>query len=188
MMTFGRSRRAVPAFLFGHGCGKKVIGLVAWRLRIRKAGGTDQTGQHFQLIDQLLIELTPALIGRKKSLPECRHADGIPADQHRARSFAVVQAQLEISEADDRATTAIAGPSDRFRQCVVGAVREGVTVDYEERFVHGPAVRADNHLDYWHLTRQMWCHLSYILRRPSLLSLSPKTAPMLPVRQEPVQL
>src|ERR1700722_1483294 len=83
---------AVSAFLFGHGCGEKVIGLVAWRLRIRKTGGADQAGQYLQLIDNLCIEVTAALIGWKQSLPECRHAEGIPADQHSAWLFAVVQA------------------------------------------------------------------------------------------------
>ena len=178
----------MSAFLVGHGCGEKLVGLVAGRLRISKAGGADQAGQDLQLIDQLLIELTAALIGRKQSLPECRHAEAIPADQHSAWLFAVVQAQQEIGEANDRATAAIAGPPDRIRQCVVGTVRERVTVDDEERSVHGPrAVRADNPLEY-HLTRQMRWPPSYILRRPSLLSLSPKTAPMLPARREQVQL
>jgi hypothetical protein len=71
---------------------------------------------------------------------------------------------------------------------VVGAVREGVTVDDEERSVHRPrAVRVHNHLEY-HLRRQMRCPPSYILCRPSLLSLSPTIAPMLPAKQEQVQL
>jgi hypothetical protein len=187
-ITTRDEQRAVSAFLFGHGCGEKVVGLVAWRLRIREAGGADQAGQHLQLIDQLLIELTCALIGRKQSLSECRHAEGIPADQHSAWLFAVVQAQQEIGEANHCATAAVAGPPDRFRQCVVGAVRERVTVDDEERSVHRPrAVRADNHLEY-HLTHQMRCPPSHILRCRSPLSLSPKTAPMLPPRREQVQL
>jgi hypothetical protein len=56
---------AESAFLFCHGGGEKVVGLVAWRLGIREPGGADQAGQDLQLIDQLLIELTPALIGWK---------------------------------------------------------------------------------------------------------------------------
>jgi hypothetical protein len=85
-ITTGDERRAEAAFLVGHGCSEKIVSFVAWRLRIREAGGADQVGQDLQLIDQLLIELTPALIGRKKSLPECRRAERVPADQHRAWS------------------------------------------------------------------------------------------------------
>src|SRR3984957_20409115 len=118
--------RTKSAFLVCHGGGEKVVGLVAWRLGIRKPDGGDQVVQDLQLIDELVIELTPALVVRKKSLPECRRTERVPADQYRAWLFAVVEAQQEIGEAHDRATASLAGPPDRLRQSVVGAVCEGV--------------------------------------------------------------
>src|ERR1700722_3786279 len=125
--------RAKSAFLVCHGGGEKVVGLVAWRLGIRKPDSGDQVGQDLQLIDELVIKMTPALVGRKKSLPECRRTERVPADQYRAWLFTVIEAQQEIGKARDRATAAVAGPPYRFRQIVVGAVPEGVTVNDKER-------------------------------------------------------
>jgi hypothetical protein len=93
-----RRDRAVSAFLFGHGCSEKVVGLVARCLRIREAGGADQVGQDLQLIDQLLIELTPALIGRKKSLPDS------------LRGTAMAEALEAIADLDLTALTEVKPP------------------------------------------------------------------------------
>ena len=59
--------------------------------------------QDLELVDQFLIELPAALIVREEPLPVGRRTERVPADQHGARPFGLVQAQQEIGEPDDRA-------------------------------------------------------------------------------------
>ena len=65
-----------------------------------------------------------------------RRVERVPADEHGARLFLGVEPQQEIREADDRAAALVAAPADRFRHAVIGAMRERVAIDHEQRPVH----------------------------------------------------
>jgi hypothetical protein len=112
--------------------GEEVVGLVAWSLGIGEAAGGDEFGERLELVDELRIEVAAALIGGEEALPVGRRAQRVPADQDRARPLAFVEAEQDVGEAENRAAAAVAGAADRFRQRVVGAVREGIAVDDEE--------------------------------------------------------
>ena len=57
----------------------------------------------------------------------------IPGDQHGARLFLPVKPQQQIGEAEDGAGGPVALSADIFRQRVIGAMRERVAVDHQER-------------------------------------------------------
>src|SRR5215204_1007959 len=122
--------------LGGNGGGEEVVGLVARRLRIREAAGGDELRQNLELVDQLGIELAPALITREGLVPVRRSVERVPADDHGTGLFAKVEAEQEIREADDRAAALVAAAPDRLRQAVKGAMREGIAVDHQQRPAH----------------------------------------------------
>ena len=122
-----------PSRLQGGTGREKIVGLVTRRLGCGEPARRDELRQQFELVDQLGVKLPPALVVGKQKLPVGRGAERIPADEHRARPLAVIEAHEEIGEADDRAAAAIAGAADRFRQRVIRAVRERVAVDHEQR-------------------------------------------------------
>jgi hypothetical protein len=125
---------SIPAlFLTRDRGGEEIVCLVACCLGVGEAAGADEIGQDVELLDQLTIEMPAALIIRKELLPVGRRAQRIPADEHGARTFALVKAQEKIGEADDRAGAFIALAADRLRQRVIGAVRERIAVDDEKR-------------------------------------------------------
>ncbi len=120
-----RNERMAAAPLLRRGCRcEEIVGLVTRRLGIGEAAGRDQFRQDVELLDQLLVELPAALIGRKQFLAVGRRAEGVPADQHRARPLAGIEVQQKVAEPDDCAAAAIALAADRFRQRVVGAVSQ----------------------------------------------------------------
>ena len=111
-----RHDRGAAAPLLGRdGSGQEIVGLVAGRLGIGEAAGRDELRQDRQLLDDLVVELAPALIGRERLVPVGRRIERVPADQHRARLLGVVEPQQEIGEADDRAGRPVAVRADRFR-------------------------------------------------------------------------
>jgi hypothetical protein len=55
-------------------------------------------GQDIQLPNQIIIELSPALIGGKHFVAFRRHLQGIPVDDHRAGLLVRVEAQQEVRE------------------------------------------------------------------------------------------
>ena len=57
----------------------------------------------------------------------------VPRDQHRARPFRPVEPQQHIGKAENGAGRLAAAPQDRFRQGVIGAVRERIAVDHQQR-------------------------------------------------------
>ena len=79
----------------------------------------------------------PALIGRKPKVPIGRRVQRVPAHQHGARLLGLVEPQQKVRKADDRARALFPVPQDGLRQRVIGAVRERVAVDHQQR----PAVR-----------------------------------------------
>ena len=65
----------------------------------------------------------------KPSIPEAaRNLQRVPSDQHRAWPLRLVEAEKEVGETNDGAATSVALSPDSFRQRVVRAVRERVTV------------------------------------------------------------
>jgi hypothetical protein len=118
--------------LLGHRGSEEIVGLVARRLGEGKAARRHELRQDIELLDQFVIEIAAALIPREQLLPVGRAAERVPADQHGARPLAVVEPDQEIGETDDRPAALVAGAADRFRQRVIGAVREGVAVDDEQ--------------------------------------------------------
>jgi len=116
----------------GDGRGKEVVGFIARPFGIGEATGSSKFRKHVQLLDQLVIKLTAALVGREQGLTVGWRAERIPTHEYCARPLAFVQPQQEVGEADHGAGAAIARPPDRFRQRVVGAVGEVVAVHSEQ--------------------------------------------------------
>jgi hypothetical protein len=98
-------------------------------------------GQHLKLIDQLLIENSAALVVREEPLTVGGRTERVPAYQHCARPFSLVEPQQEIGEPDDRAAATVADPPNRFRQGVVGAMGKGIAIDDKQRSIHRQILR-----------------------------------------------
>jgi hypothetical protein len=62
-----------------------------------------------------------------------RRLKRVPADQHRARPLGAIKLQQAIGKAENGAGGPVAIAPDVFRQSVVGAMREGITVDDKQR-------------------------------------------------------
>ncbi len=58
-------RSAAAALLGGDRGGEEIIGLVARRLCVGEAAGGHEFRQRIELLEQSVVELAPALIGRK---------------------------------------------------------------------------------------------------------------------------
>ena len=98
--------------LLGNGCGKEVVGFIARRFGIGEATGSDKFREDVQLLDQLVIKLTAALVGREQRPAIGWRAERVPPHEHGAGPLAFVQPQQKIGEADDSAGAAIARPPD----------------------------------------------------------------------------
>ena len=83
------------------------------------AEGSDKIGQDIQLLDQIIIELSPALISGKHFVAFRRRLQDIPADDDRAGPLVHVEAQQEVREAEDGARSLAVAATNGFRQCVV---------------------------------------------------------------------
>src|SRR5213078_1626761 len=97
-----------------------------------EAARCDEQRQRFKLLDQFVIELAPALIGREQFLPVGRRAYRVPADQNGAGVLGVIEPQQDVGKADDRPTAAVAAAADRLRQAMIGAMAERIAV-YDEQ-------------------------------------------------------
>ena len=71
---------AACVLLSGDCGGEKVVCLEPWGFGVRKPKGGDKFGQDVQLLDQVLVELTPALIGGKHFVTLRRRVQAIPSD------------------------------------------------------------------------------------------------------------
>jgi hypothetical protein len=115
-----------------HSGGQEVVRLISRRLGVREPTFRHELGKELELIHQLVVELTAALVGREQLLPECGSAERIPADEHSPRRFGLVKPQQEVRETDDRTGAAATGPPDALRKTMVGAVGERVTVNHKQ--------------------------------------------------------
>jgi hypothetical protein len=72
-----------PSFAPGFcrdGGGEEVVSLVTGFLGTGEAAGCDKLREDLQLLDQFVVELAAALIGRKQHLAVCRGAERVPTD------------------------------------------------------------------------------------------------------------
>ena len=109
-------------------------------LAFAKPQAATKLRQRVELLEELVVESPPALVGGESFVPEGRRVERVPADEDRARLLALVEPQEEIREADDRAAALVAAAPDGLRQRVIGPVREGIAVDDEERAAQGKPV------------------------------------------------
>ena len=58
---------------------------------------------------------------------------GVPGDEDGARALLTVEPQQHVGEAENGARGPIAFSADVFRQRVIGAMREGIAVDQQQR-------------------------------------------------------
>jgi hypothetical protein len=132
------TRAVPPALLLAGDRGREeIVGLVSGRLRVHEAAGGHQLRQCVELLKQRVVELAPALVGGKLLVPVGRRVESVPADEHGAGLFGLVEAQQKIPEPEDGAGRPAALAQDRLRQCVIGAMCEEVAVDDQQR----PALR-----------------------------------------------
>lgn len=85
------------------------------------------------MLDQLVVEFPPALVGRERFVSISGLFERVPTDQHGTRALALVEAQQKIGKAEDGTGALVAAPADGLRQRVIGAMREGIPVCHEER-------------------------------------------------------
>jgi hypothetical protein len=109
--------RAACMLLGGH-CGReKVIRFVSGRFGVHKPKCGDKFRQDIQLVDQIIIELSPTLISGKHLMTFRRRPQSIPADDDCAGLFVCVEAQQEICKAEDSARALAVAAANVFRQC-----------------------------------------------------------------------
>src|SRR5205085_465110 len=102
-------------------------------LRDREAERRDELREQVELLEELRVELAPRLVAGERLVPIGRHRERVPGDEHRPRLLGLPEPDEHVREADDRAGGTALGTADRLRERVVGAVRERVAVDCEER-------------------------------------------------------
>lgn len=93
---------AAPLF-HGNRRRQKIIGFVARSLGVPKPACRYEFRQNFKLLDQRVVELTPALIAGQFLVPLGWRFEGVPSHKHGARLFGVVEAEQGIGKADDGA-------------------------------------------------------------------------------------
>jgi hypothetical protein len=122
-----------PLFLADCGGGEEIVGLVAGAARIGEAAGGDEFGDDRELLDDLIVEFAPALIGRKGFVPVGLFLQRVPGDNDGARLLVAMEPQQQIGEAENGAGRPLALALDRLRQGVIGAVSERIAVDRQQR-------------------------------------------------------
>ena len=108
----GRNERGASARpLAGNGRGEKVVGLEALLLAADDARRRDERRQQGELLDDLGIELAARLVRLEQPVAVGRDEEGVPADDDRARTLGLPEAQEHRHEADQRVGRA---PSSRL--------------------------------------------------------------------------
>ena len=93
-----------------------------------------------KLLDELVIEVAATLICGKSLVPVGLRFERVPADQHRARLLGAIKLQQAIGETEDCARRPSAIAADRLRQRMIGAVREGIAVNRQQRTTLGSSL------------------------------------------------
>jgi hypothetical protein len=107
--------RAACTLLSSNCGGEEVVRLVSRGFGVRKPKGGDKFRQDIQLLNQIIIELSPALISGKHFVAFRRRLQGVPADDDRARPLVRVEAQHEVREAEDSARALAVAAANGFR-------------------------------------------------------------------------
>ena len=126
-------RRAAARLLERDPGGEEVVRLVPVRLRGREAHRLDELRRQVELVEQLLVELAPGLVGGQRGVPVGRHGERVPGREHRARRLLLPEPDQQAADPVEQVPAAAVGAPDRLRQRVVVAVRERVAVDDQER-------------------------------------------------------
>ena len=110
---------ATCALLSGDRGGEKVICFEPWGFGVCKSKGGDKFRQDIQLLNQVIVELAPALIGGKHFVTLRRRVQAVPSDNDGARPLIRVESQQEIGEADNGASRLAVAAANGLRQRVV---------------------------------------------------------------------
>jgi len=68
-----------------------------------------------------------------------RPARGTPhphRSQDSARPFVLIEPQQNVGKSNNRSTSQITAPADRFWQCVIGTVRKRIAIDNQQGTAH----------------------------------------------------
>lgn len=65
-----------------------------------------------------------------------RHIERVPASQDRAGPFALIEPQQKVGKSDNRSTSQITAPADRFWQCMIGTVGKRIAIDNQQGTAH----------------------------------------------------
>ena len=128
-------RASSPRLLERDACGEKVVRLVPLRLRGGEPHRLDELRRQVELLEQVVVELAPALVDGQRLVPVGRNRERVPADERRARLLLLPEPDEQVADAGEEAGRAAVRPADRLRQRVVRPVRERVPVDDQERSV-----------------------------------------------------
>ena len=116
---------------------EEVVGLVALTLGGREAERPDELRQEVELLDQFVVEDSPALVAGEELVPVRRHEQRVPADECGTRLLGLPEAHEEVRESDERVARLALRAPHRLGQRVVRPVSQGVAVDHEQRLL-GP--------------------------------------------------
>src|SRR5262245_13467827 len=118
-----RNNDTTAALLFrcGGGC-KKIIRLEAGRLQILKSACGNTLRQHIELLEQVVVKFTAALVSGKFLMPVCGDVQRVPGNKYSARLLVAIEAQQHIGKAKDSAGGLPATPENRFREGVIGTM------------------------------------------------------------------
>ena len=105
----------------GGGC-QEIISLIARGFGRGKAAGGYKLGQYLELFDELIIELTAALIAFEGFMPVGGLVERVPCDQDGAWLLRVIKPKKKFGEAEDRAGALVAAPASGLGQGVIGPV------------------------------------------------------------------
>ena len=120
---------AAALLLVGDRGREEVVRLVPGLLRGREAHRADELWEQLELLEDLGVEHAAALVLGEGFEPVGRLSDTVPADERCARLLRLPEADEEVREADDRSGGEPGRAPQRFRERVVGPMRERVAVD-----------------------------------------------------------
>src|SRR5882757_6884439 len=94
------------------------------RVRRRKSARGDKFRQSIELLEQCVVELTPALVGGQSLVTVSGHGQRVPANERGTRTLRLVKSQQKVGKADEGASALATAPNDGLRKAVICAMRE----------------------------------------------------------------
>ena len=114
-VTARDERLAAAGLLERDAGGEEVVRLVPVCLREREAHRLDELRRQVELLQQVGVELTSALVARKRLVPVGRHGQRVPRDEHRARSLLLPEPDEQVADPGEQARRPPVGAADRLR-------------------------------------------------------------------------